>query len=126
MSQIVETGTKSAIAGAAIVQHARVKLTAGKLAVAGLADKEVGTNLATTFADGDPATVRLTSAQGTTKMIADGAIAEGVKVYTAASGKISATNAATSYLVGIAWEVATADGDYIEVLRNSHGDTANV
>ncbi len=124
MSQYVETACKTFTAGAAIPLYARVKLTAGKLAVAGLADKELGTAEQEAFADGDVIAVRLRTAQGTCKMLAVEALAVGAAVYTEADGKVQDTAAETSFLVGTALEAATADGDVIEVLRNSHGDTA--
>lgn len=125
MSQFVDTGSKTFTAGAAIAKDLRVTLTSGKLAVAGLAVKEIGTLEEASFADLDVRSVRLRTAAGTTKMVAAGAIAVGAEVHTAASGKVNDTATATSYLVGTALEAASADGDVIEVLRNSHGDTAN-
>ena len=124
MAKYVGTATASFTAGAAIAIHLRVKGDTAKLAVAGITDKELGCIEAASFVDGDVRAVRLTSAQGTCKMVASGAISQFAAVHTAASGKISATGAATSYLVGQALEAATADGDVIEVLRVGHGDTA--
>ncbi len=40
MSQFVDGNTKSFVAGGAIAQHLRVKISSGKLAVAGLTDRE--------------------------------------------------------------------------------------
>ena len=125
MSQYVDTGTKSFVAGAAIARYLRVKLTSGKLAVAGLADKEIGTICDASFADLDQRSVVLRTKQGTCLMVAAGAITAGAAVHTAASGKIDDAATATGFLIGTAIEAATADGDVIEVLRNSHGDTAN-
>ncbi len=124
MSQIVESACKSFVAGAAIARCARVKISSGKVVTAGLADKDIGTAEYPAFADGDPAGVRLRSAQGTAKAIAAKAFAAGVELFTAANGKVSDTYAATSYYYGTSLEAATADGDIIEVLRASHGDTA--
>lgn len=119
MSQFVEGGTKSFTAGAAIAQFLRVKLTASKLAVAGLGlndeTLEIGTLEEASFADLDIRTVRLRSAQGTCKMVAAGVIAAGVAVFGAAGGKISTT--ASGATIGISCEAAAADGDVIEVLR---------
>lgn len=123
MSQYVEACTKTFIAGGALPLHARVKLTAGKLALAGLADKEIGTTERQAFADGDAIPVRLRTAYGTSKMIAAEALPVG-PVRTAANGKVADTAAVGSFLVGDALEPAAADGDIVEVLRNSHGDTA--
>lgn len=124
MSQYVETPTKAFTAGAAIAQHLRVKLSSGKLAAAGISDKEIGTIEAAAFADGDIVAVRLRSAQGTCKMVASGVVNAGSEVYTAASGKISGTYASGSYPLGVALETTTANNDIVEVLRNSHGDTS--
>jgi hypothetical protein len=124
MSQYVDTGTKAFTAGVAIPLHARVILATGVLAVAGLADKEIGTAEQEAFAAGDIISVRLRTAQGTCKMIAIEALAEMAPVYTETVGKVQDTAQATAYLIGVALEAATADGDIIEVLRNSHGDTA--
>ena len=125
MAEYVESNFKSFTAGAAIAQPLRVTLSGGKLAAAGITDKELGTLRDASFADGDVRAVHLRTANGTCKMIASEAIAVGAAVYTAASGKCSDTAASTSYLIGTALTEATADGDVIEVLRNAHGDTAN-
>jgi len=119
MSQYVDGNTKSFTAGAAIAVNVRVKLASGKLAAAGVADKELGTLLDASFADGDVRSVRLRNSSGTTKYIAASAIAVGADVYTAASGKVNDTAASTSYLLGTALEAATADGDVIEVLPHT-------
>jgi len=125
MAQIVETNTKTFAASAAIGKHERVKIeSAGTIAQAGLAEKEIGTALNEAYAAGDNVAVHLSSAAGTCKMIAIEAISVASAVYTETDGKIQDTAQATAYLVGIALEEATADGDVIEVLRNSHGDTA--
>ncbi len=69
--------------------------------------------------------VRLRTAAGTCKMVAAATgITVGCEVYTAAGGKISHSYASGSYPIGMALEASTADGDVIEVLRNSHGDTS--
>ncbi|MFQ5493771.1 MAG: hypothetical protein ACE5EX_00155 [Phycisphaerae bacterium] len=117
MSQFVNSPTKAFTAGGAIGQYLRVKLTAGKLAIAGLTDKEIGTLEAAAFADGDVRAVRLAAAQGTAKMVAAGAISQGAEVFTAAGGQVS-TSAVTGFAVGIALEAAAAAGDLIEVMRH--------
>ena len=113
-------------AGAAIAQHARVKLSAGVLAVAVLADgpgTELGTLEEASFAAGDVRTVRARNVPGSRKMIANGALAVGAKVYTAAAGKVGAT-ATGAFLEGIALTASAADGDLIEVLTDP-GDAAS-
>lgn len=125
MSQNVDGQTKTYAADEAIAINLRVKLDSdGKVTVAGLADKEIGTAVTPAFAAGDNVTVRLRTAAGTHKMIAIEALAVGAVVYTEAAGKVQDTAASTSFQVGIALEAAAADGDVIEVLYNAHGDTA--
>ena len=125
MSQYVDGNCKTFEADAAIAQYARVKLDSdGKITTAGLADKEIGTATREAFAAGDLISVRLRSAAGTHKMIAQEALAVGATVYTEASGKVQDTAQATAFQVGTALEAATADGDVIEVLYNALGDTA--
>lgn len=127
MAEYNATGCKAFEADEAIAQFARVKLDAdGKVTNAGLADKEIGTATREAFAAGDIIDVRLRSAAGTHKMIAQEALAVGATVYTEASGKVQDTAQATAFQVGTAFTAATADGDIIEVLYNNHGDTAAV
>jgi hypothetical protein len=125
MSQYADGNTKTFIADEAIAVHLRVKLDSdGKVTVAGLADKEIGTAVTPAFAAGDPVTVRLRTAAGTHKMVAIEASAVGAILYTEANGKVQDTAASTAFQVGIVLEAAGADGDVIEVLYNAHGDTA--
>ncbi|HVJ67579.1 MAG TPA: hypothetical protein VM510_06320 [Caulifigura sp.] len=112
MSQFVETATKTLVAGAAIAEHLRVKLTAGEVAVAGASDPSIGTMEVACFAAGN-CTVRLATAQGTRKMVAAGSITAGNPVYAAASGKIASSG---TVLEGIALQAAGANNDVIEVL----------
>lgn len=119
MSQIIEGRRKSFTAGAAIAKNLRVKLSAGVLAVAGIADQDIGTLEEASFASGDVRSVNLNSLQGTRLMVANGAITAGARVFAAASGKISATAAGPGK--GIALEAAAADGDTIEVLPDPSG-----
>src|SRR4051812_36234135 len=114
MSQFVDVGHKAFTAGAAIARYLRVKLSSGKLAAAGLTDYELGVLRDASFADGDVRDVVLRTKPGRVIMVANAAIPAGVLVYTAASGKISPTNATGSILIGRALEAATADGDLIE------------
>jgi hypothetical protein len=124
MSQFVDGNVKTFTADEAIAVHLRVKLDSdGRVTVAGLAEKEIGTAVTAAFAAGDPVSVRLRSAAGTHKMVAIEALAVGATVYTEADGKVQDTAAQTSFQVGVALEAAGNDGDVIEVLYNNHGDT---
>jgi len=115
MSQEFVTRERTFVAGAAIAQYLRVKLSSGKLAAAGAADIDIGTLRDASFADLDLRVVKLRAAQGTVKMVAAGAIDAGAIVYGAASGKVN--DVANGNPVGQAMETVTADGDVIEVQR---------
>lgn len=109
-----KTGSKTFTTGAALGIGLRVKLTSGKLALAGATDQELGTTETISFADGDQQTVRLRSAGGTHIGIAAGVIAQGAEIFAAASGKVDDSG---SLAIGIALSAAAADGDQIEWLR---------
>lgn len=123
MAQFVDTNTKTFIAGGALDQHIRVRLSSGKLAAAGIADDWIGTTCQEAFADGDIVDVRLRSASGTSKYVAAGAITTGARVYAAASGKVD--DAISTELIGIALPLnsetsttaAGANNDICEVLH---------
>jgi len=112
MSQYVETATKTFNAGGAIGQHLRV-IGPTSLTLAGAGDIELGTMDLPCLAAG-PTTVRLRSAQGTAKFVANGAITAGAAVFAAAAGKVGSSG--TIY-IGDALEAASGDGAVIEVLR---------
>lgn len=125
MSQFVDGNHKTFVADEAIAVHLRVKLDSdGRVTVAGLTDKEIGTAVTPAFAAGDVITVRLRTASGTHKMVAIEACAIGARLYTEANGKVQDTAATTAFQLGTALEAAAADGDIIEVLYDMHGDTA--
>jgi hypothetical protein len=125
MSQFIDGNYKTFIADEAIAVHLRVKLDSdGRVTVAGLTDKDIGTAVSPAFAAGDNVTVKLRSGAGTHKMVAIEACAIGARMYTEANGKVQDTAAQTSFQLGTALEAAGADGDIIEVLYDSHGDTA--
>ena len=125
MSQSVDGNYKTFEADAAIALYQRVKLDSdGKVTVAGLADLDIGTAVKPAFAAGDIVTVKLRTASGTHKMIVSEAVAAGALLYTESDGEVQDTAQATAYPIGTALEAATADQDVIEVLYNTHGDTA--
>ena len=109
-------------ANAAIAQHARVKLSSGKLVVAVAVDPGMGTLEAESFAAGDIRTVRLRTAAGTQKFIAAGAIAQYAVIYAAAAGKVN--DVVNGAMVGLALEAAAADGDIIEGIYMPNGMVA--
>jgi len=122
MSQYVETAVRGFAAGAAIGQFLRVYLTASNtLALAGANDYGIGTMEDPSTAANEQVGVRLNSAQGSRKCVANGAITVGDPVYLAASGKVGASG---SVRYGTALEAATADNDIIEVLVD--GNTGGV
>jgi hypothetical protein len=118
--QYTDHPTKSFQVGAAIAQDLRVKLTAGKLAVAGDTDSDLGTLLEEAFAADEWKTVCLKNKQGTTRMVAGEAITAHAAVYGFAGGKVGATVNA-NYL-GVAMEAASGNNSVIEVLRQVEAD----
>lgn len=125
MSQYVDGNVKTFEAAGTIAKFARVVLgSGGTITEAGLAQKEIGTAQADAVS-GDFVAVKLRTGAGTHKMVAAAALAAGATAFTAASGRVSVT-AATAFQVGTALEASTAAGDVIEVLYNTHGDTAAV
>jgi predicted RecA/RadA family phage recombinase len=124
MSQYVDTTTKAFEAAGTIKQYARVTLgSGGTITEAGLAVKEIGTALEPAVS-GDVINVKLRTGSGTHKMIAKEALAIGATVYTETDGQVQDTAQGTAFQIGTALEAATAENDIIEVLYNSHGDTA--
>lgn len=121
MAGYVEGPGRSFPSTAALAKYARVKRSAGVLALAGATEVELGHLQQQTFATTDSinALVNLRNSQGTQKGIADGAIAQDATVYRAANGKISATN--NGHPLGTALDAATADGDIIEYLPGASG-----
>lgn len=116
-------------AGGDIARGLRVKLDSGVLAVAGLAERELGTIQRRYVSAGLGASttgnVLARNAPGTRLCIASEALAVGAVVHTAAGGKVSDTAAATSFPYGTALTAATADGDEIEVLPFGGFSAAN-
>jgi hypothetical protein len=120
----VATPTRTFPNNTALAKHLRVTLSSGFLAAAGATTKELGTMEYASLSTDEAACVRLRTAEGTAIFIAAGAIAAGAAVHTAASGKVNDDQATGAFALGTALTAAAADGDYIEVLLNVHGDTA--
>lgn len=106
-----------------LTKYLRVKLTAGILAVAGATDRDLGVLLKDEHVDQSLSTVHMHNVPGTIIAIASKAIAKGATVYTAASGKVSDTQATGAFIRGVALTAATADGDHIEI-TNELGEVA--
>ncbi len=118
MSSVNDTGDKTFLTDIAIPAHSRVKLAAGLLVLAVLADTDwIGTvrNEVPAAVAGTPVAVHLRTKPGTQKMIALVAIAVGAEVFTAAAGKVS-TSASGAFPVGRAFEASANDLDWIEVM----------
>lgn len=126
--QVNNTGVGSFPCSVTLAPYLRVKRDATNgLAVAGPEDRELGTlrarHIVTGLGAGTYASVVFANAQGTCKMVAAGAVSQYDVVYGAEGGKIDDT--ANANPIGIALQAATADGDYVEVLRfslSSSGD----
>lgn len=122
MTQFVHAPLRAFQPAAAIAAaYLRVKISSsGTISTAAATDFAIGTIEAIASGATDtPKPVRLRSAEGTVKMVANGAIAKGALVYGAAGGKVSATD--NGNLEGIAFDSASADGDVIEVMRIAGG-----
>ena len=115
MSQYVDTGTRTYIADAAIVQFARVVFeNDGRVVTAGLTQVGVGIAMTAAFAAGDAIEVKMWNSAGTFKMRASEALAIAATLYTESDGEVQDTAQATAFPFAIALEAATADGDIIE------------
>jgi len=113
MSQYVDSKFKSYLGSSSIGAHLRVYVaSAGTVTTAGADNRGIGTIETPSTATSGPCSVRLWTAEGTRKMVANAAISAGAVVYAGASGKVGATGACP---LGVAQEAATADGDIIEV-----------
>lgn len=113
MSQFVETPCRQMQANAALGAHIRVAiLSTGKVAAAEAGAMGVGTTDNPATAADQYVPVRLNTAQGTRKVVANGAISRGALAYCAAAGKVGSSGTVP---YGVALEASTADNDVIEV-----------
>ena len=106
-------GPLTALSGEVLALHRRVRFDGTNW---DYADDEIdhGTVIQPANTSGDYFTVKTPNAEGTDVMVAAGAISAGADVYAAADGKVAATG---NHLIGKALEAATANNDWIEVLR---------
>jgi len=114
MSQYVETPCRTFQAGGVIEQFARVKLTAGKLAVCGADELGIGTIEIPALAADQYCPVRLWNAQGTRKIVAADAVTQYAEVYGAAAGRFD--DIPSMARGGIALDAASGAGSIIELL----------
>jgi len=119
----IDAPTRTFPNNSAIAPHTRVKMSNGFLAPAGATDQDIGVLEFRTQASDAFGTVRLRSAAGTHKAIANAAIAAYTDTFTAASGKVGAGTTGAFYR-GITVTAAGADGDIIEILP-MFGDSAH-
>ena len=94
-------------------RYLRVVLTAGKLALAGDADEEIGTTAVQAIVVDAPTAIVPKRWAGVRKMVVSEAVAVGDPLFAAAGGKVAK---AGTLARGIVLEVATADGAEINVL----------
>lgn len=114
MSMQVSSGYVTFIAGSALGMYLRVKLSSGKVVLAGEADVAIGVTQSMAAADGDPVSVRLLKDAGTFFVVALSSLAAGAALQNAANGKVDDAGAGAAF--GTALEAAGADGDIIEAL----------
>lgn len=125
MSQRDDSGFKSFTCNGAVSIYDRVKIeSAGTIAVAGLAERDIGTAMEA-GASGDTITVKLLTAAGTHKVRVKEAVTRGAILYTEAGGEVQDTDQATALVWGVALETATAEDDVIEAMAGIQPDIAS-
>ena len=113
----VKNNTRTFVAGEALDAYMLVDIESDG-SVTKASETSVGTQIGYTIAStasGEAATISLVVGGGTSYAIADGAVAIGQVIYSAAGGKVSATGVGAQR-IGLAVSAATADGDVIEVI----------
>jgi hypothetical protein len=100
------------VAGAALAPFLRVKLSTGKVVVAGDADDELGTTAGRALAEDDPIAVIPRGEGGVRYCVAAAAFAQFAQLYAAASGKVDDSGTLTR---GFALDASGAAGDIVRV-----------
>ena len=114
MASQVDVAKRTFLATVPIPKHARVEwAAAGAVRLGTAGNASIGTARVDALAGNDELAVSLSNKEGTQKMIANAAIAEGVDVFNAADGKVAP---AGTVRAGTSLSAADADGDIIEVL----------
>lgn len=114
MVQFRDTPDLSLDAGEALAKYRLARHnSSGDAVYADAGEKPLG-SVHAAVASGSPVTIHLLGKEGTLILMASGAVSQFADVYTAADGKVSATN--SGFKVGMALTSASADGDLIEVL----------
>ncbi len=116
-AQQVDTKERGFLAVGAIGANLRVKLSAGQVDVAGIADRHIGFSKQAAYKANDPIAVNLRTGQGTNMAVAAGVITLNAPIYAAASGKVSAT--VSSIFLGWALSAASGNNSIIEFLPAS-------
>jgi predicted RecA/RadA family phage recombinase len=112
-----DAGWVSIEADGTITQFSLVKLSsADKVQATGAGESTIGVAMRAAV-DGQNVPVKLLSANGTLPCVAAGAITAGAAVYTAASGRVSATQTGSGGIVGYAKGAASAAAAGIEIFR---------
>jgi hypothetical protein len=100
------------VAGAALAPFLRVKLSTGKVVVAGDADDELGTTAGRALAEDDPIAVIPRGEGGVRYCVAANSFAQFAQMYAAANGKVDDSGTLTR---GFALDASSANGDIVRV-----------
>ena len=113
----VKNNTRTFVAGEALDAYMLVDIESDG-SVTKASETSTSTQIGYTIApvaSGEAATISLVVGGGTSYAVADGVVAIGDVIYSAAGGKVSATGVGAQR-IGLAVSAATADGDVIEVI----------
>lgn len=122
MSRYLDTPTASVLAGAALSQFVRVKVTAVSTGsnpptvdVAAATDQAIGYVQEGGIANGAIGNIRLIGRQ--LEAVAANSFAVGAALYGAASGKVTDTKPADGKLIGVAATASGGDGAIVKVFQ---------
>lgn len=115
MSQKDDTGVKTYTSGEELEANRIVKKSSGTVIYADSGDAGIGVTR-NKVANGEPVAVELFSKQGTLKIEAAAAAAEGASAYIKNDGKVDDADAGSDVVCGVFLEAATAAGDIVEIM----------